>query len=59
MCALAANLGIGIEVNATCIGIPAYWISVRYRSIPVPDRVPLFQYRTGSGIGILFIPVPD
>jgi hypothetical protein len=29
----------------------ASYISVRYRSIPAPDWVPLFRYRTGSGIG--------
>jgi hypothetical protein len=36
-----------------CIGIKAYSISVRCRNIPVPDWLPLFWYRTGSGIGIL------
>ncbi len=41
------------------IGIPASGLSVRYRSIPLPDWVPLFRYRTGSGNDILFIPVPD
>ncbi len=36
-------------VDAAGIGIPASCISVRYGRIP---------YQTGSGIGILFIPVP-
>jgi hypothetical protein len=45
-------MGIGIKVDAAGIGIPASYISVRYRSIPVPDWDPLFRYRTGSGIGI-------
>ncbi len=48
-----AQLGIGIEVDAAGISIPASCISVRYWSIPVPDWVPfLFRYRTGSGIRI-------
>ncbi len=47
-----AKLGIVIEVDAAGIGIPASYISVRYRSIPLPDWVPLFRYRTGSGIVI-------
>jgi hypothetical protein len=42
---------IEVEVEAAGIGIPASCISVRYRSIPVPDWVPLFRYPTGSGIG--------
>jgi hypothetical protein len=33
-------------------GRPASCISFRYRSIPVPDWVFLFRYRTGSSIGI-------
>jgi hypothetical protein len=37
------------------VGIQSSVISVRYRSIPVPDRVLLLQYQTGSGIGIFFI----
>jgi hypothetical protein len=41
-----ALLGIGIEADAAGIGIPAINISVRCRSIPVPD------WRT-------FIPSPD
>jgi hypothetical protein len=45
-------LGIGFEVDAAGIGISASCISVRYRSIPVPDWVTSFWYRTGSGIGI-------
>jgi hypothetical protein len=45
-------MGIGIEVDAAVIGISASCVSVRYRSIPVQDWVPLFRYRTGSGIGI-------
>ncbi len=32
--------------------------AMRYRSIPVPDLVPLFRYRTGSSV-FLFIPIPD
>ncbi len=32
----------------------AFDISIRYRSIPLHDWVPLFLYWTGSGIGILF-----
>jgi hypothetical protein len=51
VCALAAKLGIGIEVDTTSTGIPAYCISVRYRSIPVPKH-------SGTGLGPL-IPVPD
>jgi hypothetical protein len=39
---------------AAGISIPASDISVRYRSITVLVRVPLFRYRTGSDIGILF-----
>ncbi len=38
------------------IGIPASDFSVRYRSIPVPDWVPLFRYQIGSVICILFHP---
>jgi hypothetical protein len=34
------------------IGIPASCVSVRYRSIPVPDWVLLSRYLTGSGIGV-------
>jgi hypothetical protein len=30
-------MGIGIVADADGIGIPASGISVRYRSIPVPD----------------------
>jgi hypothetical protein len=45
-------MGIGIEVDAAGIGILASCISVRYRSIPVPNWISLFRYRTGSGIGI-------
>ncbi len=36
-CCKLAQLGIGIEANATGIGIPASSLSVRYRSILVPD----------------------
>ncbi len=50
--AIWAKLGIGIEINAAGIGIPASCISVQYQSIPVPDWVPLFWYRTSSSIGI-------
>jgi hypothetical protein len=49
---LSTIAGIGIEVDAAGIGIPASCISVRYKSIPVPDWVPIFRYQTGSGIGI-------
>jgi hypothetical protein len=45
-------LGIVIEADAAGIGISASYISVRYRSIPVPDWVLIFRYRTGSGISI-------
>ncbi len=41
-----SQLGIGGEADAASIGIPASGISVRYRSIPVPDWGTL-------------IPVPD
>jgi hypothetical protein len=40
----------GIETDADGIGIPAS--QVRYRSIPIPDLVLFFWYRTCSGIGI-------
>ncbi len=52
-------MGIGIKPDAAVIGIPVSDISVRYRSIPVPDWVPLLRYRTGTDIGILFHLVPD
>ncbi len=40
------------SISHSC-GIPVSGISVRYRSIPVPpDWILLFQYQTGSGIGI-------
>ncbi len=52
------DVGIVSISNAASIGIPASSISVRYRSIPLPDWISLFRYRTASGIGILFIPVP-
>jgi hypothetical protein len=45
-------MGVGIDTNAAGIGIPAPSILVRYRSIPVPGRDPLFRYRTDFGIGI-------
>jgi hypothetical protein len=38
---LKSFLGIGIEADAAGIGIPASSISVRHRSIPVPDWDPL------------------
>ncbi len=47
-----SQLGIGIESNAAGVGIPSSSISVRYRSIPVPDWIPVFRHRTASGIGI-------
>jgi hypothetical protein len=43
-----------MKADAAGIGIPASLISVQYRSIPVPDLVPLFRYQIGSGIGIIF-----
>jgi hypothetical protein len=46
-------VGIGIKADGPGIGIPAYHISVRCRSIPVWTR-PLFRNRTGSGFGFLF-----
>jgi hypothetical protein len=47
---LLAEVGIGTDADATRIDISEYGISVRYRSIPVPDWVPLsvpdwFWYR--------------
>ncbi len=36
------------------IGPPASYISVRYRSIPVPDRVPSLRYRTGPVPHLLY-----
>ncbi len=42
------DLGIGIESNVAGISIPAFGISVRYRSILVPDWIHLFRYRTRS-----------
>jgi hypothetical protein len=53
------QLSIGIEADATCVSIPAFIISVRYRNTLVPDRVYLFRYRTCSGSSILFNPLPD
>ncbi len=44
---------VGIDTNTAGIGIPAYGISVQYRSIFVQDWVPLIRYRTAPGIGIL------
>jgi hypothetical protein len=59
MVLLFTKLGIGIEVDAAGIGIPASRISIRYRSIPVPDWVPF----SGTGLvpasEVLFIPVPN
>jgi hypothetical protein len=43
-------LDIVIKAGISGIGISASDISVWYRSIPGPDRVPLFRYQTGSGI---------
>ncbi len=52
------QMSIGIKANVAGIGIPASSIPVQYRSIPVPDWVSLFRYRTGSGIGgIFFLPM--
>jgi hypothetical protein len=53
---LLAEVGIGIDANATGIDILEYGICilVRYRSIPVPDWAP-YRYRTGSGTGTIFI----
>ncbi len=33
-------------------------ISDRYRSIPVPDWVPLFQYQSVPASALIFIPLP-
>jgi hypothetical protein len=44
-------MGIGINADATGIGIPASIISVRYRRIPVPED-------SGTGRGRI-IPVPE
>ncbi len=41
------RLGIGVEANATSIGITASSLSVRYRSILVPDLgtlIPKFRH---------------
>jgi hypothetical protein len=38
--------GIGIEIGAAGLGIPAFIFSVRYQSIPVPDWISLFRFRT-------------
>jgi hypothetical protein len=46
-------LDIGNKADAAGIGIPASDISVWNKSIPGPDRVPLFRYQTGSGIWLL------
>jgi hypothetical protein len=43
-------LGIGILKTNAGIGIPAFVISVRYRSKKMPDCIILFRYRIGSGI---------
>jgi hypothetical protein len=40
--------------NSKIIISPASFISVRYRSIPAPDWITLFQYHTDSGILISF-----
>jgi hypothetical protein len=40
--------------SASSLMPPVSDISVCYRSIPIPEWVPLFRYRTGFGIGILF-----
>jgi hypothetical protein len=44
-------MGNGIDPEAAGPA-PASGISVQYRSVLVPNWVPLFRYRTGSGIGI-------
>jgi hypothetical protein len=53
--AFSIAAGAGIEADAAGIGIPASGISVWYRSILVPDWVPIIRYRTDTGIGI-FVP---
>jgi hypothetical protein len=51
------QLGISIKVDAAGIDIPASCISVRYRSIPVPEYsdTGVFRYRTGSGTHIFVL----
>ncbi len=51
-CVHYLGLGIGIEADAAGNDFPASVISVRYRSISVPDWVLLSRYRAGSGISI-------
>ncbi len=51
-CLIIAGHRHWVEGDAAGIGIPASCILVRYRSITEPDWVPLFRYRTGSGIHI-------
>ncbi len=47
------------QADAVDIAILVSNISVRYRSIPFPDWVPLSRYKTGSGIGIFLVPAPN
>jgi hypothetical protein len=47
---LGASLGIGIEETNAGIGVPAYIISVRYRTKQMPDCVGLVRYRISSGV---------
>jgi hypothetical protein len=49
------SVKLGKGGHPTGVGIQASVILVRYRSIPVPDRVTLLQYQTGPGIGIFFL----
>ncbi len=51
-CLSFLHLGIGIEADAAAIGIPASGIYVQYSSIPAPDWISLFRYRTGFLISI-------
>jgi hypothetical protein len=47
-------VGIGIQKTNAGIGIPAFIITVRYRSYTMPDCVVSFRYRTVSGIVSFF-----
>jgi hypothetical protein len=48
------HLKVNIRIWASALRSmpPASCFSVHYRSISVPDWVPLFRYQIGSGIGI-------
>jgi hypothetical protein len=54
-------LGTGIKADALGIDIPASDMSVRYRTIPVPDWFPFFPYRLALASAFFSFchPVPD